>query len=378
MNTRRDFIRTGARAALVGPLLPTDALSLGVGNETRAHPLRILILGGTAFLGPHMVAYALQRGHSVTTFTRGRTEPTVHRRLFDDVEALVGDRDVGLDALEGRSWDVVIDNSGRRVEWATEAATALRDRVETYVYTSSTGVYYPYLGASIDETTPVAMEVPAGIDEGDAGSYEYGVMKARSEAEVRRIFGEDRAIVVRPTYIMGPGDRTHRFTYWPIRLERGGEVMIPGRADDPVQYIDVRDVAEWMIRLAENQDAGTYNAAGPAAPMGMHRFVHATQAAFSAPTTFVPIDDYDFLFSHRVRFRIPWIPPIGNNYGSARADITRALDHGLTFRPLADSARDIHAWWTSGAVPEEEQARLTGPESVMGREADIIAAWRSR
>lgn len=378
MTTRRDFIRTGARAALVAPLLPDATERVGRADGPTGHPLRILILGGTAFLGPHMVAYALQRGHSVTTFTRGRTEPNVHRRLFNDVESLIGDRDVGLDALAGRSWDVVIDNSGRQVEWATEAATALRDRVETYVYTSSTGVYFPYLGDSIDESTPVAMEVPEGIDDGDAGSYGYGVMKARSEEEVRRIFGEDRSIIVRPTYIMGPGDRTHRFTYWPIRLERGGEVLVPGRAEDPVQYIDVRDVAEWMIRLAEHQDAGTFNAAGPAAPMGMHRFVHATQGAFSAPTTFVPIDDYDFLFSQRVRFRIPWIPPIGNNYGSARADISRALDHGLTFRPLAESARDIQTWWTSGAVPSDEQERLTGPDSVMGREADIIAAWRSR
>lgn len=380
MTTRRDFIRSGAHAAIGAPLLPLtlSATERAAPVLSAGHPLSILILGGTAFLGPHMIAYALQRGHTVTTFTRGRTEPNVHRNLFSQVESLIGDRDEGLGALDGRSWDVVIDNSGRRVEWATEAAEALRDRVGMYVYTSSTGVYYPYLGDSIDESTDVLMEVPEGIDERDAGTYGYGVMKARSEAEVRRIFGEDRSIVIRPTYIMGPGDRTHRFTYWPVRLARGGEVLIPGKADDPVQYIDVRDVAEWAVRLAENERAGTFNAAGPGAPMGMHRFVHAAQAAFSAATTFVPIEDYDFLFEHRVRFGIPWIPPLGNNYGSARADISHALANGLTFRPLAESVRDTYAWWDSGAVPAEEQEQLTGPDSVMGREADIIAAWRSR
>ncbi len=371
MTTRREFLTTTAHAAIAAPLLPLV-------ERAAPHPMRILILGGTAFLGPHIVAYALGRGHSVTTFTRGRTEPTVHRGLFRHVEPLVGDRSEGLDALAGRSWDVVIDNSGQRVEWATQAAEALRDRVESYVYTSSTGVYYPYLGDSISEDTELVMEVPVGADGEASREYSYGVMKARSEAEVRRIFGEDRAIIVRPTYIMGPGDRTHRFTYWPVRLERGGEVMVPGKADDPVQYIDVRDVAEWMVRLAETRTAGTFNTAGPAAPMTMHRFVHAAQGAFSAPTTFVPIDDYAFLAEHGVGYRIPWIPPVGNNYGSARADISRALANGLTFRPLAESVRDTFEWWDSGAVPADQQARLTGPESVMGREAEIIAAWRRR
>lgn len=377
MTTRRDFIASAAHAAVLAPLLPLVETA-AVPERSPRHPLRILILGGTAFLGPHMIAYALGRGHTVTTFTRGRTEPNVHRGLFRHVEPLVGDRDVGLDALAGRSWDVVIDNSGRRVEWATEAAEALRDRVGTYVYTSSTGVYYPYLGASISEETDLVMDVPDGLDDDASGEYGYGVMKARSEAEVRRIFGEDRSIIVRPTYIMGPGDRTHRFTYWPVRLERGGEVMVPGNEDDPVQYIDVRDVAEWMIRLAETENAGTFNAAGPAAPMEMHRFVHAAQGAFASPTTFVPIDDYDFLAEHGVRFRIPWIPPIGNNYGSARADISHALANGLRFRPLATSVSDTYEWWASEAVSDEEKARLTGPESVMGREPDIIAAWRAR
>jgi nucleoside-diphosphate-sugar epimerase len=369
--TRRDFLGTSLKTTAVLALLGTPVSAAGT------HPLNILILGGTSFLGPHMIAYALGRGHSVTTFTRGQTVPTVHRRLFDDVERLIGDRAVGLDALRGRSWDVVIDNSGRNVEWTAEAATQLRDRVETYVYTSSTGVYYPYRGDLIGEDTPVLMEVPSGLSEDESGEYRYGVMKARSEAEARRVFGADRTIVVRPTYIMGPGDRTDRFSYWPVRLERGGDVLIPGPGD-PVQYIDVRDVSEWMIRLAENRTAGTFNAAGPASGTNMETFVHGAHAAFSSPATFVPIDDYDFLFENRVRYSVPWIPPLGPNYGSARADISLAVQNGLTFRPLAESVYDTYVWWETDAVPEERKQRMTGPRSLMAREADIIEAWRAR
>jgi len=369
--TRRAFLETTLKTGAALAVLK------GSVSASTPHPLKILILGGTSFLGPHMIAYALGRGHSVTTFTRGQTIPTIHRGLYRHVEQLVGDRDVSLEALEGRSWDVVIDNSGRQVEWTTNAATLLRDRVETYVYTSSTGVYYPYLGELIGEDTEVVMEVPADIDEEQSGEYGYGVMKARSEEEARRIFGVDRTIVVRPTYIMGPADRTDRFTYWPVRLERGGEVIIPGPADR-VQYIDVRDVSEWMIRLAENRTAGTFNAAGPAAQTAMETFVHGAHAAFSSPATFVPIDDYDFLFSNRLRNSVPWIAPVGGNYGSAHADISRAVENGLTFRPLAESVRDIYEWWEADAVSAERKERMTGPESRMAREAEIIAAWRAR
>ena len=388
--SRRDFLgtslKTGAAVAALGTPLGVHAATLAStidpssrqsGSETPRHPLNILILGGTSFLGPHMIAYALGRGHSVTTFTRGQTTPTVHGDLFKQVEQLVGDRDVSLDALRGRQWDAVIDNSGRNVAWTTNAATLLQDSVETYLYTSSTGVYYPYLGDLIGEDTEVVMQVPDGLDDNEGAGYGYGVMKAQSEAEARRIFGEDRTIVVRPTYIMGPADRTDRFTWWPVRLPRGGEVIIPGPSD-LVQYIDVRDVSEWMIRLAENKTAGTFNAAGPASRTDTEAFVYGAHAAFSSKATFVPIDDYEFLASHRYRFRIPWIPPIGPNYGTARADISHAVENGLTFRPLAESVRDIYDWWQTDAVPAVRKERMTGPESLMAREANIIAAWRAR
>ena len=208
---RRKFVTNTLGAATAVTALGPTALEAAAFERTASasgprHPLNILILGGTSFLGPHQIAYAMNRGHSITTFTRGQTQPTVHQRLFEEVEHLTGDRDSDLSALRNRRWDAVIDNSGQRVEWATEAAELLRDSVDVYLYTSSTGVYYPYLGEDIDESTDVAMEVPEGEEEN--GAYTYGVMKARSEAEVRRIFGDDRAILVRPTYIFGPADRT--------------------------------------------------------------------------------------------------------------------------------------------------------------------------
>ena len=373
MTTRREFLGLGVGATLAAAS-PVHLLS-----TSAPHPLRILILGGTSFLGPHQVAYALRRGHSVSTFTRGRTTPSVHQDLFTDVEMLVGDREGDLGSLRGREFDVVIDNSGRRAEWTRDSARLLADRAETYLYVSSTGVYYPYLTTDITEEMPPALVLPAGLESGADGSYDYGIMKATSELEARRAFGDDRTIVVRPGYMVGPADQTARFAYWPVRLARGGEVMVPGHADDPVQWIDVRDVSEWMIRLAELRNAGTYNAVGPASDTGMHRFVHGAHAAFNSSADFVTVDDYEFLREHRVGFAVPWIMPVGNNAGSARVSRARAVANGLTYRPLADTVRDFHEWWQSGAVSEERRTQLvSGPRSLMAREADILGAWTGR
>ncbi|HKJ02374.1 MAG TPA: NAD-dependent epimerase/dehydratase family protein, partial [Longimicrobiales bacterium] len=315
MQSRRDFLTTGAVAlaslgARTNPLL---AASMGRRQPEARHPLSILILGGTGFLGPHLVAYALGRGHSITTFTRGRTTPTAHRGLFTDVESLTGDRENDLESLRGRSWDAVIDNSGRRAAWTRDSAALLRDSVDVYLYTSSTGVYYPYLTEGITEDTAPVLEMPQGLDEERAVEYGYGVMKANSEMEARAAFGDGRTIVVRPTYMMGPADTSNRFPYWPERLSRGGQVLVPGRIDDPVQYIDVRDVASWMIRLIEDRRAGTFNAVGPASATGMQRFVYGAHAAFASPADFVTVDDYGFLTGQGVSAVVPWIMPVGEN-----------------------------------------------------------------
>ena len=387
--SRREFLGTGvaagaAMAVLGGPgaLLASGRRPFATARPDRAPgPLNILILGGTSMLGPHIVAYAMGRGHTVTTFTRGRTKPTVHQDLFDHVEMLVGNRDDDLEALKGRSWDVVIDNSGYRVKWATDSAELLRDAADLYLYTSSIGVYYPYTRDVLLEDDELNAEVPPEdtLSEIQKLEYGYAVMKTLSEREIVRIFGADRTILSRPTYMVGPGDRTDRFTYWPVRVPRGGEVMIPGKADDLVQFIDARDVAAFMVRLVEERNVGAFNVAGPASPMGMHAFVHGVHAAFSNPVSFVPIPDYDFLIEHDITEVTPWVLPIDDNYGTSRASVVKAVANGLTFMPLAETIRDTYEWWNSGVVSEERQERMvSGEGSLMAREAEIIAAWRAR
>jgi 2'-hydroxyisoflavone reductase len=377
---RREFLTTVGAAGLVGAVAaPQLSASTPIRPQTQGRSLRILILGGTGFSGPHLVARALERGHSVTTFSRGRTEPPVHAQSFRDVEQLIGDRAADLSALRTGTWDAVIDNSGFRESWTRESAELLRDRVGRYVYTSSTGVYYPYLGDDIREETAPVLEVPGDITDVQRVEYDYGVMKARSEIVVREVFGDERALIVRPTYIMGPGDPSDRVTYWPVRLARGGEVMLPGRPNDPVQYIDVRDLTAWMIRSIEEGTAGSFNAVGPASPTGMHQFVHGVHAAFATAVTFVPIDDYEFLAEQRVLDAIPWIMPVGDNHGSARVSNARGLQRGLSFTPLADNMRDLYEWWLTDAVPEVRRAALTtAATSLMAREPAILAAWRAR
>ena len=385
--SRREFLNSGIKAGAVVSALGSPALASAralrldpaPSTQMAPHPLRILILGGTSFLGPHQIAYALNRGHTISIFTRGQTQPTVHQDLFKDVEHLVGDREDNLEALRGRSWEAVIDNSGSRAHWTRDSAKLLHDSADLYLYTSSTGVYYPYLGSDIGEGTDLVLEVPAGIDDEQKMEYGFGVMKANSEIEARREFGAERTITVRPTYMMGPADRTDRFTYWPVRLGRGGAILVPGKGNDPVQYIDVRDVAEWMIRLIESSNIGTFNAVGPASATGMHAFVYGAHAAFSSAASFVMIPDYEFLQEHGVGHSIPWIRPTGDNFGSARVNNQLAIANGLTFRPLADSVRDIHEWWYSDAVARERRERMeSGPRSLMAREAAIIAAWKAR
>jgi 2'-hydroxyisoflavone reductase len=385
--SRRDFIRMGALAG--------GALSLGMGGrperyesharpdaatapERAPHPLRLLFLGGTTFLGPHAIKYALERGHQVATFTRGRTQAGIYRTMFREVEQLVGDRGGDHSALEGRAWDAVIDTSGFQLEWARTSTRLLRDAADVYVYTSSTGVYLPYLGTDLREDRELVLEDPPSVPEDRRPTY--GVMKSLSEIAVREAFGEDRAVIVRPTYIVGPADpNTHRFPYWPVRLARGGEVMVPGKATDRVQFIDVRDLTEWMIRLAETRTGGTFNVAGPASPMHVHEFAHGVRAATSSEVSWVHVDDYDFLREHGVGSMLPWLMPVGDYEGSARINIDRSKAHGLTFRPLAQTAMDVLEWWESDAVSDERRDELlNGERAMMRREPEILAAWKAR
>ena len=375
---RRDIIKLGVTASVGLPLMTSQLLSCdstqSKNTQKQSKGLSILILGGTSFLGPHQIAYALDRGHTLTTFTRGKTLPTVHQDKFKDVEQLIGDRNDDLSALENRKWDVVIDNSGRKVEWTEESAKLLKDSCDLYVYTSSTGVFYPYIDSEFREDSEVLLEMPITDDEDEKIEYGYGVMKAKSEMAARTQFGDDRTIVVRPTYMFGPGDRTDRFTYWPVRLKRGGEVMVPGKIDDPVQYVDVRDVAEWMIRLIEQKKTGTFNAVGPKTSHTMKEFVKEATQEYGLRCYFQYIDDYDFLLENGISYIVPWIMPTGNNKGSALINNQKAISNGLTFRDLELSMEETFYWWMTDAVSEERKEKL---EAQFTKEREVIKKWKA-
>lgn len=383
-NTRRSFIETSLTIGVTLPILGTSLIACKPNSETSNQKkenkkLNILILGGTSFLGPHQIAYALERGHKVSTFTRGKTKPSVHQELFNEVEQLIGNREDNLTALENRSWDVVIDNSGHRVEWTDKTASLLKDSCKLYLYTSSTGVFFPYTSGNYKEDSEVVLRMP---DEADAElkmEYDYGIMKANSENVTKKHFGEDRTIVVRPTYMFGPADKTNRFIHWPIRLPKGGVILVPGKKEDPVQYIDVRDVAEWMIRLIEENNTGTFNAVGPKNSQTMYEFMDKAAKTFDAPTSFVYVDDYDFLEENKLYYIVPWIMPTGPNRDTARIDNQKAKANGLSFRSIKDTIKDTHEWWYSDAISQETRDEvIADPRSALYKEEEVINRWKAR
>src|SRR5215475_3824603 len=348
MSNRRDFLKSTAAAG--GVLLTGGVPALARAASTLATPrasasLNILVLGGTGFIGPHLVRHAIARGHRVTIFTRGRHDA----ELPESVVRLQGDRNGQLGALEGKTWDAVIDDSATNPDWVRQSTELLKGSAGAYMFTSSTGVFYPYLKRGVDESAPILYEFPDPKD----GSAAFGVAKAKCEQQVHDTFG-DRGIVVRPTYIVGPGDTTDRFPYWPVRLARGGEVLAPGRRDDPSQIIDVRDLAEFMIRLLEEQRSGVYNVAGPKDTLTMPSFLEQAKTALGADVKFTWVDDYAFLAQHKIDEAIPWARLEGNDDGMMSISNRKAIAAGLTFRPLAATVRDTLAWWPT--VPEARRA----------------------
>src|SRR4051812_7398899 len=324
MTTRRDFLKTTAGAAAVG-LTPR----LAHAAELLVPPLaslNILVLGGTGFIGPHLVRYAVSRGHKITIFTRGRRDGD----LPAEVARLQGDRNGKLEALEGKRWDAVVDDSGNVTEWVRLSTQLLKDATDAYLFTSSTGVYYPYLKRGLTEADPVSYFAEDPRD----GSATFGVMKAQCEKLTLDTFG-DRGIVVRPTYIVGPGDTSDRFPYWPVRLARGGDVLAPGHADDPMQIIDVRDLAEFMVHVAEGDRRGIFNVAGPRQPLVARTFYEAAAKTINPDVKYTFVDDSDFLVAHKIDEAIPWALLKGNDYGMMSVKNDKAIAAGLTFRPLA-------------------------------------------
>ncbi len=343
-------------------------------------PLNILILGGTGFTGPYQVKYALARGHKVTVFNRGKTHPG---ELPEGVEQLIGDRNTGdLSALKGRKWDVVIDNPTMLPKWVHDAAEILKGNVDRYVFISTISVYGDVPTAGLDETASVAKyegkdAMKETRDTVIASKFAlYGPLKALSEKEAEQWF-PGKALIIRPGLIVGPGDETDRFTYWPVRIDRGGEVLAPGNPSDPVQFIDARDLAEWTIRMVEQEATGTYNATGPAEPLTVGGMLEGIKEGLHSNATFTWVPA-DFLEREKVApwSDMPvWVPPSGEDGGLGQISIKKALAKGLTFRPLGVTARDALAWFK--ALPKERREKLKAGITPK-REAEVLAAWKKQ
>lgn len=394
MNTdRRKFLQLSAAAggafALGG--LPDAAgreatpLYLGLPDVPPAQAaLRILILGGTGLTGPHQVRYALARGHRVTVFNRGRR----NERLPEGVEQLMGDRELHqVDALKGRDWDVVIDNPPMFPFWIRDAAEVLKGHTNQYVFISTISVYDPKGQTSIREDSPLLTYTGANpLAEtrqtvGNRLGEMYGPLKAESEKEATRQYGEDKTTIIRPGLIVGPGDESFRFTYWPWRIEQGGDIVAPGSGNDPVQVIDARDLAEWTVRMVENRTTGIFNATGPRAPLTMAAMLHGIRAAFPGDKDLNLIwMPWEFLKAQEVQpwqEMTTWIPDEDPESVISRTKIDRALAAGLTFRPLADTAAASLEWVAQQPAVDQERIRKRAGLPAE-KEQKVLAAWRAR
>jgi 2'-hydroxyisoflavone reductase len=367
---RRHFIKTAA-----GTAFALSAGSIRLRAEKSVKPLHILILGGTGFTGPYQVQYALSRGHKVTTFNRGKTHPG---ELPKEVEQLIGDRNGQLDSLKNRQWDVVIDNPTTLPAWVRDAAQILKGNVDRYIFTSTISVYQDSkIGP--DENAPLqgydgADPYKETLESMKANGFKlYGPLKALSETEAEKWF-PGKTLIIRPGLIVGPRDESDRFTYWPVRIDRGGEVLAPGKPEDSVQYIDGRDLAEWTIRMAENRETGIYNATGPAKPTGIGAMLDGIKTALKSNAKFIWADE-KFLTDQNVQAWSDMPVWAGAEDGVTRTKISRALSKGLTFRPLDVTARDTLAWFKSLS-----QERQSHPKAGLSpeREAEVLAQWHKQ
>jgi 2'-hydroxyisoflavone reductase len=388
MTSRRSFLRTGAviggalgltglPKALLGqrdPFLPPPPVTKAPAS------LNILILGGTGFTGPEQVEYAIARGHRVTLFNRNKTRPGYFRGRV--AEELVGDLNNDTSALKGRTFDVVLDNPTTLPAWVRNAAQQLSGNVKHYIFQSTTSVYSDQSIIGLDEQSPVAA-LPADIDpytlDPQHASRYYGALKVKAEQEVARQY-PGMWTVVRPCLIVGPMDRTDRFTYWPARIDAGGEILAPDKPEDPCQFIDVRDLAEFSVRLAESRVLGTFNVIGPEKPLTIAEMLYGVKAitATKGRLTWVP---WEFLREQGVRpwrHMTVWQPPYGATAGYQRRSAAKAIAAGLTFRSLADTARTTLDWHRTRPQAEQD-ATLRGAINGldMKREAEVLAAWHA-
>ncbi len=386
--TRRDFVRSsgmigaglvlGTREARGGAVSGAEVASGTAPFPTRSAgqvaPKRLLILGGTGFIGPNMVRYAVERGHEVTIFTRGRTEADI-----PDVEHLIGNRNDDLSALEGRTWDVILDNNSQDYRWVQLSTELLKGAADQYVFVSSISAYaiqgmgYEHkdrvLWEPAIEEASERFRPPADWSDGD--DAHYGLTKALGEDIAHAAF-PGRTTVVRPGLIVGPGDRTDRFTYWPVRIDEGGEVLAPSNPDHSNQIIDQRDLTEWIVRLAEDGVTGDFNATGPSTRMSMAEMLYGIRAVTSTPVGFTWVSE-DFLEAQEVR---PWgdLPSWVPGDELMYVDVRRAVAAGLTYRPLAVTAQDTLEWNKGRPATEREQRRAG---MCRERELELLGAWHA-
>lgn len=329
--------------------------------------MRLLILGGTVFLGRHLVDAALEVGHDVTLFHRG-----VHGSdLFPDIEHLMGDRDGKLGALHGRTFDAVIDTSGYLPRVVRQSAEVLRDSVGHYTFISSVSAYRDLSQVGIDETAPLA-ELPADATEEIA--QWYGALKAACEHEVESAF-PGRTLNIRPGLIVGPDDPSERFTYWVTRLARGGEVLAPGSSAHPEQVIDVRDLASWTVRMVEGVRTGAYNAAGPEHPLTLEEVLKTCDQVGGQNARITWVAE-DFLLAQGVApwTEMPlWIPESDpESRGVDAVSIRKAVDAGLRFRPLVETVQATLDW---DRTRSSDAPRRAGVGISPEREAELLALW---
>ena len=345
--------------------------------------MKILVLGGTGFLGPHEIDQFEDRDWEITIFNRGRSKTDLFDSDFAKVTRLTGDRDPdqgdGLAAIEeaiksGTTWDAVVDNSAYVPRIAKASAELLKDATRQYVFISTISVYAENDTAGADESSPVGtMDDPT--DE-NVGAY-YGQLKALCEQEVQRVF-DDRATIIRPGLIVGPGDKTDRFTYWPVRCRRGGEVLVP--AENPrTQFIDVRDLAGFITTCVEQGHGGVYNATGPEGPLYFREMVDGCKAVVSNPVEFVPVPE-SFRQANEVGpwmgpdTMAMWIPLVPEMAGFGQRSNQAAIEHGCTFRPLANTAKATLDWFLASDRKDEALGQRAGLSPA--REKELIAKWR--
>ena len=325
--------------------------------------MRILIIGGTHFLGRHLVEAALARNHEVTLFNRGKTNPG----LFPQVEKINGDREKDVEKLNGHFWESVIDTSGYLPRLVRLSAEVLKDNLPHYVFISTISVYENFKKIGIDESYPVGKIQNETIEE--ITGETYGPLKALCEQAVHAIFGREGTLIVRPGLIVGPHDPTDRFTSWPVRVKRGGEVLAPEKSEAPIQIIEARDLAEFIIKLIEENAFGIYNATGPDYELTMGRLLDVSKQVSGSDAKF-KWASVDFLKQNNVQpwSDMPvWIPADEEGVGAARIDVSKAIQAGLKFRPLEETVRDTLEWaqtlpadheWRAGLKPEREKELL--------------------